>query len=203
MDADRSFKSRHSPYCFNPIELPKVLLDPAFEAARWAPSPFNSQPWRFLCFERRHHLFDALIQSCAPRNQMWAQNASFLVACCAQSPHRQGLHSSSRSIYAKYDDMIEYSVGLCVGLFLAELTKSTLQAHIMRGFDVEQVHKMLGLPQTMTILTIIAIGQEIDDNHPAFAHFDEVLQKRMEVKRVRKPLNDVVSWNKSWTEENK
>ena len=99
--------------------------------------------------------------------------------------------------------MIEYSVGLCVGLFLAELTKSTLQAHIMRGFDVEQAHKMLGLPQTMAILTIIAIGQEIDDNHPAFAHFDEVLQKRMEVKRVRKPLNDVVSWNKSWTEENK
>lgn len=203
MAQDKSFKSRRSPYCFDPIDLPKEELNAALEAARWAPSPFNLQPWQFLCFERKHKLFTALISTCAPRNQMWARNASFLVVSCAKSPHRHGLISSSRSSYTKYDDMIEYSVGLSVGLFLAELTKTTLQAHIMRGFDERQAHNLLKLPSTLRLLTIIAVGREREANHFAFNHFDDVLRKRMEVKRVRKPINDLVSWNQSWTNEEK
>lgn len=200
MAENESFKSRRSPYCFNPITLPQEVLDDAFEAARWAPSPFNAQPWRFLSFDREHHLFDALIVTLAPRNQMWAKNASFLVVCCAQSPHRRGNYVSSRSVYAKYDDMIEYSVGLSVGLFLAELTKSTLQAHIMRGFDERKVQKLLALSSTVRLLTVMAIGQELNENNSAFNHFDDVLRKRMKVKRVRKPKSDFVIWNKSWAD---
>ena len=137
-----AFKSRRSIYCFNPVKLPHEVLDDAFEAARWAPSPFNFQPWRYLCFDRDDPAFSELIGTCASRNQMWAKNASFLIACSAVVQQRQGTYRSSQSAYAQYDDMIEYSVGLSVGLFLAELTHSPLQAHQMRGFDVTEASEI-------------------------------------------------------------
>jgi nitroreductase len=193
----KAFKRRRSSYCFNPIKLSHAVLDDAFEAARWAPSPFNFQPWRFLCFDRDEERFRGLIETCAPRNQMWAKNASFLLACCAEVPNRRGTYKTSQSIYAQYDDMTEYSVGICVGLFLAELTKSPLQAHQMRGFDESSARQVLELPDTVRLLTLIAIGQELEEGAETFTDFDEVLRNRMKVKRVRKKMDEIVVWNQS------
>ena len=183
-----TFKSRRSILCFNPVKLPHDVLDDAFEAARWAPSPFNFQPWRYLCFDRDKPAFTELIDTCNSRNQMWAKNASFLIACCAVVQQRHGTHRSSQSVYAQYDDMIEYSVGLSVGLFLAELTHSPLQAHQMRGFDVTEASKILKLPAECRLLTLIAVGQEMDEESSVFQDFDEVLRNRMKVTRVRLSL---------------
>ena len=190
-----AFKSRRSIYCFNPVKLPHEVLDDAFEAARWAPSPFNFQPWRYLCFDRDDPVFSELIGTCASRNQMWAKNASFLIACSAVVQQRHGIHRSSQSAYAQYDDMIEYSVGLSVGLFLAELTYSPLQAHQMRGLDVTGASEILKLPAECRLLTLIAVGQEMDEESSVFQDFDEVLRKRMKVTRVRKKLDEIVQWN--------
>jgi len=195
MQQPRAFKNRRSILCFNPVKLPHEMLDDAFEAARWAPSPFNFQPWRYLCFDRDDPVFSELIDTCTSRNQMWAKNASFLIACCAVVQQRQGTHRSSQSAYAQYDDMIEYSVGLSVGLFLAELTHSPLQAHQMRGFDVTEASKILKLPAECRLLTLIAVGQEMDEESSVFQDFDEVLRKRMKVTRVRKKLDEIVQWN--------
>ena len=189
------FKNRKSPYCFNPVKLPIDVLFNAFEAARWAPSPFNFQPWRYLCFDRNEGAFSELISTCAPRNQMWAKNASFLIACCAAVNQRQGKYRTSQSTYAQYDDMVDYSVGLSVGLFLAELTHSPLQAHQMRGFDVAKASEILKLSAGYRLLTLIAVGQEKDENSSEFQDFDEVLRSRMKVTRVRKELDEIVLWN--------
>lgn len=185
------FKSRRSPYFFSGEHLEFDLLKDAFEAARWAPSPFNFQPWRFMLLKRDNPRFPEVLQTLAPRNQMWAQASSFLVVVCAQVRKRKGLHFDSESPYSRYDDMIEYSCGLSVGLFLAELTKTSLQAHQMRGFSIPDLQERLCLQSDLTPLVVVAIGKEIPFDPNIHGHFDEPLLLRSRVERVRKSIDQI------------
>jgi nitroreductase len=189
------FKNRKSTYCFNPVELSKDVLISSFEAARWSPSPFNFQPWRFIVFKRGETLFSKLISSMATRNKIWAKNASFLVVICSKNLKRDSRLSTSKSLYSKYDDVIEYSVGMSIGFFLAELSFTGLQAHQMRGFDREAVSNDLSFGEEINPLVILAIGQEISVESDIFNDFDSVMKNRLGVVRVRKPIHDIVYWD--------
>lgn len=188
------FKNRQSPYFFNQEDLGVDVLADALEAARWAPSPFNSQPWKFIVLSRRCTEFNDVLATLAPRNQMWARVSSFFVVVCAHVPRRAGVHHSSASNYSKFDDMIEFSCGLSVGLFLAELSKSSLQAHQMRGFAIDDVRDTLIKDRDLTPLVVMAVGKETSFDPKIHGHFDETLLLRSEVVRVRKPLDEIIEF---------
>lgn len=187
----KHFKSRRSPYFYDGTKFDFTMLHDALEAARWAPSPFNFQPWRFLVMGRESDEFLKVTQALATRNQMWARNSSFYVIVCARKRSRIGDHVQSNSDYSQYDDMIEYSCGISAGLFLAELTKTPLQAHQMRGFSESAIRNVFGLDLSVLPLVVMAIGREVPFNQELHGHFDETLLLRSRVTRVRKPLNSI------------
>ena len=76
---DPIFLDRWSPRGFTESEISQVELETLFEAARWAPSAYNSQPWRFIYARRNGKGWDTLLGLLNPFNQSWAQRAAALV----------------------------------------------------------------------------------------------------------------------------
>ena len=165
----RSSNSRSSTYAIDPIFLerwsPRALdaeavisdedLMTIFEAAHWAPSSFNSQPWRFIYARRDTPEWSPLLDLLVPMNQGWAARASALVvlvsATTAQPPGAPGpVPSYSHSLDTG-------AAWACLALQAARLG---WHAHAMAGFDVERAYTVLDVPTgTYRVETVIAIGR--------------------------------------------
>lgn len=160
--------NRSSAYPIDPIFLkrwsPRALDEKAviseqdlmtlFEAAHWAPSSFNSQPWRFIYARRETPQWSRLFNLLVPMNQSWAVRASALVALVsattAQPPGAPGPIPS-------------YSHSLDAGAAWAYLALQAMQlgwyAHAMAGWDVEHAAEVLNVPDNFRVETVIAIGR--------------------------------------------
>ncbi|UVH57760.1 nitroreductase family protein [Variovorax paradoxus] len=163
-----SLNTRSSAYAIDPIFLkrwsPRALDEKAiisdqelmtlFEAAHWAPSSFNSQPWRFIYARRDTPQWSRLFDLLVPMNQGWAVRASALVvlvsATTAQPPGAPGPIPS-------------YSHSLDAGAAWAHLALQATQlgwhAHAMAGFDVARAAQVLNVPDNFRVETVIAIGR--------------------------------------------
>lgn len=163
-----SLNTRSSAYAIDPIFLkrwsPRALDEKAtisdqelmtlFEAAHWAPSSFNSQPWRFIYARRDTPQWSRLFDLLVPMNQGWAVRASALVvlvsATTAQPPGAPGPIPS-------------YSHSLDAGAAWAHLALQASQlgwhAHAMAGFDVARAAQVLNVPDNFRVETVIAIGR--------------------------------------------
>lgn len=126
-----------------------------FEAAHWAPSSFNSQPWRFIYARRDTPQWSRLFDLLVPMNQGWAARASALVvlvsANTAQPPGAPGpVPSYSHSLDA----------GAAWAYLALQATRLGWYAHAMAGFDVERAYEVLEVPKaTYRVETVIAIGR--------------------------------------------
>jgi len=152
-------------------------LGPSFEAARWAPSSSNSQPWSFVVGFRGDDVFALIVASLASGNAVWAQHASALVANIAELETEEG---KARS-HAIYD------LGQAVAHFSAQATADGLIVHQMAGFDADVLGESLALESRHRVVTVMAVGVpgNVED-------LPENLQEREKAPRVRKPLSDVV-----------
>jgi nitroreductase len=153
-------------------------LGPSFEAARWAPSSSNSQPWSFVVGFRGDDVFALILASLASGNAVWAQHASAIVANIAELETEEG---KARS-HAIYD------LGQAVAHFSAQATADGLIVHQMAGFDADVLGKSLALDNRHRVVTVMVVGApgNVED-------LPENLQERERAPRVRKPLSDVVS----------
>lgn len=174
-----SIISRFSPLAFSdkPVEPEKVTA--LFEAARWAPSSFNEQPWRFVYALRENQAgFEALLDCLVQENRIWAENAPMLVLTVA----RMNLSRTGRSNKYAFHD-----VGLATGNFLTQATFMGLVAHPMGGFSVEKAKQNLFIPGGFEPVAMIAVGYhgDVDD-------LPEELKSRERRVRTRKALQDIV-----------
>lgn len=142
--------SRWSPRSLLPEVLPADELDLLLEAARWAPSCFNAQPWDLIVAERGTPAFDAVLGALTATNQVWARNAAVLIVVAAAShfahdgrPNRWGVYDAGAA-----------GLSLCL-----QATALDLASHQMGGFDVEQVREATGLPASHTLCSVVAIGR--------------------------------------------
>lgn len=130
-----------------PIEL--GLLGRLFEAARWAPSSFNNQPWRFLSFGPENA--DALERarnSLVPRNA-WALAAPRLIFV---------LSRIDESGAERKNALAMYETGMAAIQMALQATREGLVFHQMIGFDSQLLRKNFGIPENFAILTAVAIG---------------------------------------------
>jgi len=191
-----SSNNRSSTYAIDPIFLerwsPRALdaeavisdqeLMTLFEAAHWAPSSFNSQPWRFIYARRDTPEWSTLFDLLVPMNQGWAARASALVflvsATTAQPPGAPGpLPSYSHSLDA----------GAAWGYLALQATRLGWYAHAMAGFDVERAYTALNVPaDTYRVETVIAIGKLGDKRV-----LPPPLQER-EQPNARRPVEELV-----------
>lgn len=175
---------RHSPRAYSATEaLTAEQLGPLFEAARWAASSSNSQPWSFVVGLRGDGVFDTILGTLASGNALWACNASALVAniTMLQTPEGKAL---SHSVY---------DLGQAVAHLSAQATAQGIVVHQMGGFDSEALGSALGLGASHTVVTVMTLGIQGDP-----ADLPENLQERESAPRVRKPLSDIVSGSVSY-----
>ncbi|MBZ3901168.1 MULTISPECIES: nitroreductase family protein [Streptomyces] len=147
------------------------------EAARWAPSARNAQPWRFLVGRRGDTTYQRLLDSLVPANQIWAGDSSLLVAAVAVELVDDGVPHHGPA----------YDTGLAVAQLSLQAHALGLHAHQMGGFDPERVRASLGVPDGFRPLSVTAIG--------ALAAADLLpreLRTRETAARVRRPLTETV-----------
>jgi len=141
---------RWSPRAFDPAhEIGDEALAALLEAARWAPSAQNSQPWRFLVTRRGEAAHDRLFAALTPGNQAWAGSASALILVAASTAADDGRPQP----WALYD------TGQAVAALVTQAQADGLSVHQMGGFDTGAVRAEFGLTDSLTPVVVLAIGQ--------------------------------------------
>ncbi|GGG99196.1 nitroreductase family protein [Silvibacterium dinghuense] len=175
---------RWSPRAFADTPVAPEELKEAFEAARWAASSFNEQPWRFLVGHKGDETYEKIFASLVEFNQSWARRAPVLILSVAKKTFTQ---NGSPNYYALHD------VGAATAYLALGATKLGFHTHSMAGFDREKAQKLFGIPEDFEPGAVTALGYLGDP---------EVLSdhaKQMELSpRQRKPLSEIVlsAWDK-------
>jgi nitroreductase len=166
---------RWSPRGFDPAhELGEEALTALLEAARWAPSAQNSQPWRFLVARRGEQAHNRLLAALTPGNQAWAASALVLVAA------RTAADDGRPQPWALYD------TGQAVAALVTQAQADGLSVHQMGGFDTAAVRAGFGLAEALTPVVILAIGRRDSSGLP------EPLAAREAAPRSRQPVSDLL-----------
>ena len=153
-------------------------LTAILEAARWAPSSNNSQPWRFVVARRGDHRFAQLVDSMVGFNKTWAPKASALILVTAVTTQPDGTLRTG----ALYD------AGLAASLMTVEANHRGQVVHQIGGFNHDQVKKDFELAEEITPIAILAIGKQA----PAEALADPVLVEREISDRSRLSLDSLI-----------
>ncbi len=157
-------------------DLDEEALTALLEAARWAPSAQNSQPWRFLVTRRGEQAHDELLATLAPGNQAWAGAASALVLVAARAAGDDGRPQP----WALYD------TGQAVAALVTQAQADGLAVHQMGGFDTDAVRAGFGLAEELTPVVILAVGRRDSSGLPG------PLAAREAAPRTRHPVSDLL-----------
>lgn len=151
---DPLFLERWSPRAFDASEMPEADLLAMFEAARWAPSAFNSQPWRFLYARRGDADWERFLGLLIPWNQSWAHSASALIYILSDSlPFTDKAGEPATSHTHSYDAGAAWA---CLAL---QASLMGYQAHGMSGVDFERARAELGVPERYRIEAAAVVGR--------------------------------------------
>ena len=172
-------RNRWSPRAFANRPLEREKLQSLLEAARWAPSCFNEQPWSYIVATKEDpSAFECLLSCLVPANQIWAKDAPVLMISVASlnfqrnsKPNRHGIHD----------------VGLASENLVLQAEALGVSVHQMAGFDVDAAIKTYGIPDGFVPVAAFAIGYQGD---PASLS-DELRERELEP-RTRKPLSAFV-----------
>jgi nitroreductase len=171
-------RRRWSPRAIDDKPIEPEKLRSLFEAARWAPSSNNGQPWRFLVATKDNKVeYDRLFNFLVEGNQTWAHRAPVLVLSVAKLQFEDG--SSNR--HALHD------TGMAVENLVVQATALGLVVHQMAGFGIDQARADCQIPDGYEPVAMLAVGYPGD---PAL--LSDRLRAREAQPRVRKPLTEVV-----------
>ncbi|ABR62045.1 nitroreductase [Sinorhizobium medicae] len=150
------FLERWSPRAFTGEEIGEKDLLALFEAARWAPSASNLQPWRFVYARRGTGHFARLLSTLDEGNQRWAKNASALVIILSKT-HRTTSTGEVRPAYTH-----AFDTGAAWFALALQTQLSGWHAHAMAGVDREKAIQVLGVPEHYRVEAAVAIGRIAD-----------------------------------------
>jgi nitroreductase len=151
------FLDRWSPRAFDESSISSIDLDAIFEAASWAPSAFNYQPWRFLFAHRDSADWPLFLESLLPFNQSWAERASVLVAVLSDTQMAAGLNAEPQPSYSH-----SFDAGAAWALLALQAARLGYHAHGMTGVDFERLRERLAIPERFRIEAAVAIGRRAD-----------------------------------------
>lgn len=172
-------RRRWSPRAFSDRMVEPEKLRSLFEAARWAPSSFNEQPWSFIIATKENEEEYAKLLSClTEKNQQWARLVPVLMVSVAKLSFEKNGKSNRHAFH---------DVGLAMGNMLVQATALGLFVHLMAGFSVEKVRELYGVTQGHEPVAGIAVG------YPAEPDVLPESFRQQEVgPRSRKPITSFV-----------
>ncbi|WP_101478058.1 nitroreductase family protein [Candidatus Nitrosotalea bavarica] len=169
--------NRWSPRSFVNDEISDKELFSLFEAARWAPSSSNSQPWRFIYAKRNSKNWNDLFNLLIDFNKQWCSDASALVVIVSRKNFE---NNGKPSITHQFD------TGAAWENLAIQAVSQGLITHAMAGFDYEKARKDLAVPDDYEVVAMIAIGKRGPKEK-----LSPELQAR-EIPNTRKPLSEIV-----------
>jgi nitroreductase len=181
---------RKSDYPINPLILnrwsPRSMTGEAlndddilslFEAARWAPSSYNNQPWRFIYAKRNTKHWDRFLNFLVEGNKIWAKNAALLVVVIS----RKNFEFNEKPAITH-----QFDAGSAWENLSLEASSRGIVAHGMQGFDYKKAGVDLGIPPDFEVMAMIAIGKKGPK---------EILPPELQEKEKltdRKPLKEII-----------
>lgn len=171
---------RWSPYAYDPRPVEREKLLSCLEAARWAASSYNEQPWTYILAERTDAAEFAKVLGClAEANQGWAKNAGVLLL---------GIVSKFFSRNNTPNRVCEHDLGLASGNMVLQAAALGLQGHQMAGIEPSKIRATFKVPEGYEPWTAIALG------YPANVQpgTSDPLGQRDLVPRGRKKLSEIV-----------
>lgn len=175
-DIDDIFLKRHSPRAMSGETVSRQELMTIFEAARWAPSSRNEQPWRFLYAFRETSDFDLFFSFLTEGNQIWCKNAGVLIVGLSKKTLSDGSINIKHSL----------DTGSAWENLALQATSLGLVVHGMGGYHEELLRRELNIPDTYQVELMIAIGR-----HGKIEDLPERLRER-EKSSQRKNLEKMV-----------
>jgi nitroreductase len=172
-------RHRWSPRAFaeRPVEAEKIRS--ILEAARWAPSSSNEQPWNFIVASRDNtHEFERMLSCLVEKNQQWAKSASVLMLAAASTRFERSL-KPNRHTY--------YDLGQAVMCLVVQATSLDLHVHQMAGFSPDKARQLYNIPESADAVTAIAMGYLGEASS-----LPEDLRARETVPGERKPIKQFV-----------
>ncbi len=167
---------RWSPRSFTSAPVPEEKLNSILEAARWAPSCFNEQPWKWIV-ARTEADRQRVLEVLAETNRVWADKAPVLLVLVSHTVFSRN---------GKPNRWNGFDAGCAWGYLALEAVRQGLYAHAMGGFDKAKARAVLNIPEDYEIYAVIAMGEQgPEENLP------EELQER-ELPSDRKALSDMV-----------
>jgi nitroreductase len=155
------------------------------EAARWAPSCYGDQPWRFVVWNKADDAagWQAAFDTLSPGNQGWVKDAPLLVLACADSLFN---HNGQPNRWAQYD------TGAAVQNLCLQAEALGMMAHQMGGFDADKARALAGVPERFALMAMVSVGYPADP-----VVFSAEVAERENAPRKRRPLGELF-FNGQW-----
>ncbi|MBL7998016.1 MAG: nitroreductase family protein [Candidatus Kapabacteria bacterium] len=139
---------RWSPRSFAETPVSETDMNTILEAAAWAASGGNGQPWAFIYGLRGSKTFGMILSALNPSNQAWAQNAGALVLCLARVMNAEG----------KPSRLALHDTGSAMTTMLLQGTAMGIYGHPMGGYNMEQMREQFSIPQQYETAAVVAMG---------------------------------------------
>ena len=179
--------TRWSPYGFSSQTVSNDDLRSLFEAARWAPSSYNEQPWRFIVATRDDRDgFERVLSCLVEPNQAWAKNAAALAL---------GIASLRFARNDKPNAHAQHDLGLAVANLSLEASARGIAVHQMAGILPDHARSEYQIPEAFDVVTAIAIGYAADSKD-----LDPETARRDSAPRSRRAQSEFVfrEWETAW-----
>jgi nitroreductase len=162
---DPIFIDRWSARAMSGEPITRAELMTLFEAARWAPSSMNFQPWRMLYALRDTPAWPLYLDLLMERNRMWAQQAGVLVLFISRTTFDDGRPCVTHS----------FDTGAAWENFALQASERRFVVHGMRGFDADRARRVLNIPPAFQIEAIAAVGRPgpLDALHASFHAYEQ------------------------------
>lgn len=171
-------KKRWSPRSFSDRSVEPELIRQLFDAARWAPSSYNEQPWRFIYARKEEpKTFEKLSRVMVEFNRKWASKAPVLILTVVKERFNRN---------NKPNRAAEHDIGSAMAYLTFEATRHNLYVHQMAGIDPDKAKELFDIPEGFKPFTMAAVGYlgNPDD-------LNEDLRKSEVKPRNRKPIHEI------------
>jgi nitroreductase len=172
-------RHRWSPRSFADRDVSPADLKTVFEAARWAASSYNEQPWRFFVGNRNSETYKKILSSLGEFNQLWARTAPILMLNVAKATFTQS---------GKPNPVALYDLGAAAATLCYQATAMGLSTHQMAGYDRDLARKLFTVPEDYIFGAAMALGYQ---GEPAALSNPQMLAQETSP-RQRKPLSEFV-----------
>ncbi len=177
-------RNRRSPVIFSGKSIPREDLLSLFDAARWAPSSNNQQPWRYIIAARETpEGHSGLLKCLSQGNRRWAKFAPVIGISIAETISD---YNNKPNTFARHD------VGLSMATLIFQAMSKGIYVHIMGGFEPEMAIESFSIPERFEPVTMFALGYPAEN----VRMFPQELIKREKKERVRKNVEEILFYGR-------